>query len=208
MNRRRAIRHRGRAQCALPAVDLDSIVGARAMTDSSPAQGRTTRRRSWWIDIAFVLAVFFGLQFFLTRDVVRGPLPTFEGVLADGAPMSSEQWRSRHAGKPFLIYVWATWCPICKTVEGSVDALARDVPLLTLAMQSGQAVEVQRFLAARDRTWTTLVDQDARLARGLGVDAVPTLIFVGPSGSVRAVTQGYTSEIGMRLRMWFAHWRG
>jgi thiol-disulfide isomerase/thioredoxin len=178
------------------------------MTDSPTPESKGIRRRRWWIDIALVLAVFFGLQYFLTRDVVRGPLPPFEGVLANGSALSSEQWRRRHEGEPFVLYVWATWCPICKTVEGSVDALARDAPVLTLAMQSGQAVEVQRFLAARGRPWPTLVDDDGRLARGLGVHAVPTLLFVGPSGTVQSVTQGYTSEAGMRLRLWWAGWRG
>jgi len=33
---------------------------------------------------------------------------------------------------------------------------------------------------------------------------VPTLIFVDRAGRVRAVTQGYTSESGIRLRLWWA----
>jgi hypothetical protein len=33
---------------------------------------------------------------------------------------------------------------------------------------------------------------------------VPTLIFVGRDGEVSAVTRGYTSEAGIRLRLWWA----
>ena len=54
----------------------------------------------------------------------------------------------------------------------------------------------------------TLVDHGARLGRELGVDPVPTLIFVDRAGEVRSVTQGYTSEIGIRLRLWWANRRG
>lgn len=166
-------------------------------------------RRRWrrlLVDAAVVLIVFVALQFFVTRDVVRGPLPPLQGQAADGASLSSEQWRMTHAGEAFVLYVWASWCSICKTVEGNVDAVAQDAPLLTLAMQSGSRAEVDRFLSERGYRWTTLVDSDASLSRQLGVNAVPTLIFVDRRGEVRAVTQGYSSEIGIRLRLWWTRW--
>ena len=75
-------------------------------------------------------------------------------------------------------------------------------------MQSGSGAEVGRFLEARGLRWPTLVDHDSRLSRQLGVDAVPTLIFVDRDGRVRAVTQGYTSETGIRLRLWWARRHG
>jgi thiol-disulfide isomerase/thioredoxin len=158
----------------------------------------------WVVDVALILLVFAVVQYFVTRDVVRGPLPLLQGQATDGSPLTSEQWRAAHPDAAFMLYVWATWCPICKTVEGNVDAVARDAPLLTLAMQSGDGAQVERFLAARGYRWTTLVDSDAFLSRQLGVDAVPTLIFVDRAGQVRAVTQGYTTEIGIRLRLWWA----
>ncbi len=176
------------------------------MSSQSPADKQTKSRRGrrWWIDIAIVAVAFFAVHAFVTRDVVRGPLPPLQGVLADGSAVDVAQWRAAHGGGAFLLYVWASWCPICKTVEGSIDSVARDAPVLTVAMQSGDGAQVGRFLAGRGFRWPTLVDDDARLSRELGVGAVPTLIFVGRSGEVRAVTQGYTSEIGMRLRLWWA----
>lgn len=160
--------------------------------------------RRWLLDVAIVVVAFVAVHMFLTRDVVRGPLPPLEGALVDGAATSVEAWRQAQGGDAFVLYVWATWCPICKTVEGNVDAVARDAPVLTVAMQSGDGAQVGRFLASRGYRWPTLVDNDARLSGRLGVDAVPTLIFVDRAGQVRAVTQGYTSEIGIRLRLWWA----
>ncbi len=177
------------------------------MTPTDANQNRPPRRRRrWLLDVALVVLAFAAVQAFLTRDVVRGALPRLEGKTADGMTLSSEQWRRTHAGDAALLYVWATWCSICKTVEANVDAVADDTPVLTLAMQSGGVVEVDRFLAARGYRWTTLVDSEARLSAQLGVDAVPTLIFIDRAGTIRAVTQGYTSEIGIRLRLWWARW--
>ena len=154
--------------------------------------------------MAIVAIALVAVHLFVTRGVVRGPLPPLQGVLADGTATSVAQWQRVQGGDAFLLYVWATWCPICKTVEGSVDALAREAPVLTLAMQSGDGAQVGRFLAERGLRWPALIDDDARLSRQLGVDAVPTLIFVDRAGEVRSVTQGYTSEIGIRLRLWWA----
>lgn len=174
--------------------------------DSQRPEERKPVPRSWrrgWIDLAIVAVAFVAVHAFLTRDVVRGALPPLQGALADGTAITVDQWRQRQGGNAFLVYVWATWCPICKTVEGSIDAVARDAPVLTVAMQSGDGVQVGRFLAERGYRWPTLVDHDGRLSRQLGVDAVPTLIFVDRAGEVRAVTRGYTSEVGIRLRLWW-----
>ena len=173
-----------------------------------PPPGKPRRRGRWLIDVALVVAVFVGLQWWLTRDVVRGALPALEAPLIDEARRDAAQWRATDGADGFVLYVWATWCPVCKTIEGNVDAVAQDSPLLTVAMQSGAAAEVARHLAARNHRWPTLNDPDGRIARQLGVDAVPTLIFVDGQGRVRSVTQGYTTTLGIRARLWWARSRG
>jgi thiol-disulfide isomerase/thioredoxin len=160
------------------------------------------RLRRWAIDLGIVITVFAGLQWWMTRDVVRGALPALDAPMVNAA--SAGQWRAAHASEGFVLYVWATWCPICKTVEGSIDSVARDAPLLTVAMNSGDAAAVERFLQSRQHRWPTLVDGDGKLSHGLGVDAVPTLIFVDRHGRVSSVTRGYTTELGIRARLWWA----
>ena len=86
----------------------------------------------WLVDAAIVVAAFFAIQWWLTRDVVRGALPALDAPMVNGSAF--EQWRAAHGGDGFVLYVWATWCPICKTIEGSVDAVAQDAPLVTVAI--------------------------------------------------------------------------
>ena len=125
-------------------------------------------------------------------------------MLADGSAIDAARWQSEQGGGPFLLYVWAAWCSVCRVIEGNIDDAARALPVLTVAMQSGSRGDVQRLLASRGLDWPTLVDETGALARGLGVDAVPTLLFVDGDGRVRAATRGYTSRAGIRLRMWWA----
>jgi len=69
--------------------------------------------------------------------------------MADGRSGSLDDWRAEHPGETVVVYFWATWCPICKMQEGSVDALRADWPVFTVAMQSGNASAVASFLCGR-----------------------------------------------------------
>ncbi len=82
--------------------------------------------------------------------------------------------------------------------------LSRDGPVLTIAMQSGQAEQVARVLNQRQLPWATALDPRGEMSRQLGFKAVPAFVVVDADGHLRAATVGYTSEIGMRLRLWWA----
>lgn len=150
-----------------------------------------------------MVALFVGLQAWLTRDVVRGELPPLDASLLND-PATVQQWREQPGRNGFVLYVWATWCGVCKTIQGNVDAVANNGTVLTVAMQSGDDATVTQFLAARGLRWPTVNDESAALSRSLGVDAVPMLIFVDRAGRVRSVTRGYTTEAGIRARLWWA----
>lgn len=170
-------------------------------------------RRDWKSHLgtlALVLLVFFGVQAWQTRDVPLGPAPDFAFTLIqpDGSHNTTtlNAWRAQHPGQPVALHVWADWCPICRTEEHSITRLARDGRVLTIAMQSGPADAVARVLAQRQLPWATAIDPRGEIARSLGFKAVPAFVVVDSQGRLRAASVGYTSEIGMRLRLWWARW--
>jgi len=176
-----------------------------ARPEPKPVEAPRRRRRwHWSLDVALVIVLFVGLQAWLTRDVVRGALPAIEAPLAMASVADAQSWRQRYGRDGFVLYVWATWCAMCRTIEGGVDAVARDSPVLTLAMQSGPPSAVAAELARRGLTWPTLVDERGEQSRRLGVDAVPMLLFVDRHGNVRTVTRGFTTSWGIRARLWWA----
>jgi hypothetical protein len=48
------------------------------------------------------------------------------------------------------------------------------------------------------------LDPDGSIAQRFGVRAFPTTFYVGRDGAIRTAEVGYTSELGMRLRAWWA----
>lgn len=163
--------------------------------------------RRWAVEIAVFVALFFAIQAWMSRDVPAGPAPDFATVGADGRPLSLAAWRALHPGKAVGVYFWADWCPVCTAQQGTIDAVLADHPVLTVAMQSGDAAAVQKVLAERRLGWSTAIDSDGRIAQRYGLRGVPAFVIVDPAGTIRSVSLGYTTGWGLRARLWWAGWR-
>jgi thiol-disulfide isomerase/thioredoxin len=109
-----------------------------------------------------------------------------------------------HPSRNIGLYIWADWCPICKTVQGTLDGLAQDHPVITIAMQSGPPEKVARYLASRGLAWHTVVDPRSAIPGALGFGAVPAFAVITPQGELRWPTVGLTSGWGLRARLWLA----
>lgn len=166
---------------------------------------RGIRWKSHAITLLLVIAVVVAANAWRTRDVPQAA-PTFAGALADGTVLSLDEFRARHAGKAVALHFWAEWCPVCRTEEHSISRLVRDpdTPVLTIAMQSGDAAAVRSVLAGRELDWPALVDESGGILRDYQLPGVPAFVVIDPQGRIASADVGYTSEIGMRLRLWWA----
>ena len=165
-----------------------------------------TRLRKWapklLLEAGVFLLLLLALEAFLTRDAVSGKAPQFVAQTIQGQAFDMNSLQ----GKPALIHFWATWCPVCRLEQGSIDALARDYPFVSVAMQSGKAAEVLSFLKEQGVDYPVVNDPDGVLSRRYGVSGVPATFVLNARGEVAFVTRGYTSGPGLRLRLWLADW--
>lgn len=163
----------------------------------------TRRQRRWLLllaELLFFAAVYFGLRAYMQRDMAGGEAPALEGRLLSGAPVRLADY----AGRPVLLHFWASWCPVCRLEQASIQALARDWPVLTVALQSGDEAEVRAYLQAQGLQWDTLNDPDGRIAARFGVYGVPATFVIDPEGRIRFRERGYTTGWGLRARLWLA----
>lgn len=167
----------------------------------------TASRRKWlrrFAEVCLFLLVFLGVGLWQTRAVPSGRAPAFEGPLAQGGMIDFDAWRAKHPERAMAIHFWAEWCPVCRIEEGSISSVAEDWPVLTVAVQSGNRDAVVRFLRERSLHWPAVIDEPGRIMAAYGLKGVPAFIVVDRKGRVRFTEVGYTSEIGMRLRLWWA----
>ena len=168
---------------------------------ASPPPGRWRR---WVLEALIVVVLIVAFQAWQLRDSARGPAPEFAGQRLDGSGFDLAGWRREHPGQAVLLYFWAEWCPVCKTTAGNVSGVARDWPVTSIAVQSGPGEAVARFMQAQGYRWPTLADPQGDILRRYGLPGTPAFVIVAPDGTIRFVAVGFTSELGLRLRLWWA----
>lgn len=161
------------------------------------------RIKSWganlgWVLIAIVMVL--GVRAYTQRGLVQGAAPAIDGIGLAGERISLAELR----GGPVLVHFWATWCPLCRGEQGSIDSVAGDYPVITIAMQSGGTAQVAAYVREHGLRAPVVVDESGELARAYGVRAVPTSLILDRDGVIRHVEVGYTTEIGLRARLWLA----
>lgn len=155
----------------------------------------------WARDIAIFVVIFYGIQWWQTRDLPKQEMaPALAGFNLSGQPISLAQYR----GKPLLVHFWATWCSICRLQEGSIASIAEDYPMIAVATSSGSAAEVKAYLDKQGISLPVMLDTSGDLAKRWQVRGTPTSFVVDSEGFVTYATMGYSSELGLRWRLWRA----
>ena len=152
------------------------------------------------LEITLLLLVLMVIRSYMQRDAVTGAAPLFAGQLLDGSAVSLSQYH----GAPVLVHFWATWCGICRLEEKGIAAIAADHPVITIAMQSGDKEEIGAYLQQQGLEFPVLPDPEGKLASLYGVRAVPASFIIDGKGQVRFMELGYTTETGLRMRLWLA----
>jgi thiol-disulfide isomerase/thioredoxin len=156
--------------------------------------------KTGWLFWPALLVIFLAAQSWKDRGLIQGRPPPLGTRALDGARFDWDDV----AGRPAVLYFWATWCPICGATRGNVEALAADYPVISVALQSGTDPVLRDYVRREGFTLPVFPDPEGTIAARFGLRGVPAIFIVDAGGTVRYAMTGYTSELGLRVRLWLA----
>lgn len=108
--------------------------------------------------------------------------------------------------RPAVLYFWGTWCGYCRYTSPAINSLAQDgVPVVTIALRSGDQNAVQNYLNQHGYQFTTVNDPYGEIANRWQVFVTPTIIIFD-QGKMEFATTGLSTYWGLKVRLWLAQW--
>jgi len=162
----------------------------------------STKKRwlSWLLYLVIFIVIMQLASLWKSRDALEGNLSSFSGQLMDGSHFSIADF----SGRPMLFHFWATWCPICDLEKGSIESISHDYPVISIASWSEGKTEVNAYMLENQLTFPVMLDDDGTLAQSFGLRGVPASFILSPDGEITFVETGYTTELGLRFRLWLS----
>ena len=103
-----------------------------------------------------------------------------------------------------LIHFWASWCPVCKLEQSNIQNIAKDHPVITVAMQSGHNEELKQYMDEEKLSFNVINDESGQLSKMYNIKGVPVSFIINKENEIKFVEVGYTTELGLRIRLWWA----
>jgi len=153
------------------------------------------------LQVLLIIAVYFGVKTYTQRNLAQDIPPTLSATLLSGQAFNLQAQRD----KPLLLHFWATWCPVCKLEQSSIQSISNKHNVITVAMQSGDKAELNSYMHNEKLSFPVIVDNDGAITNRFGIQAVPVSFIINTEGKIVFIESGFTSSWGLKLRLWLAN---
>ncbi len=153
------------------------------------------------------IVIFYGITQWQQRDMLKTGdqhlAPSFALIDMDG---NLVEFDPKKQNKKTLIYFFAPWCPICHAsidnIESIKASLKDQVNYYIIALDWKNKQEVEKFLAEHELTIPVLLGTQST-SDDFKIRGFPSYYVIAKDGQLASKDMGYTTELGMRLRLGF-----
>ncbi|GKT12550.1 MAG: hypothetical protein ISEC1_P1528 [Thiomicrorhabdus sp.] len=167
----------------------------------------TTFLQKPWVKNTLMALLFLG-AFLLIRpvmqgNVIEGQAPRMQVTTITGKHIDLQSLNQQ--GKPVLVHIWATWCPICSASRGSIESLSEDYDVINIATQSLDNDQLLAYAKEHEMNPDLIVnDLGGQWMKAFGAKAVPADFVIAPNSEIAFIEVGFTTGWGLRLRLWWS----
>jgi peroxiredoxin len=159
--------------------------------------------RSALIQILFFTVIFNGISFFRELSLLptdsEQAAPGFNLAQLSGGVMDKNDLK----GKNTVVYFFAPWCHVCHASMGNLESLYQDkqgeINVVAIALSYDSASEIAEFIDDKALSFPVLLGNDTVMNR-YQINAFPSYYVFNQQGVITAKSQGYSTELGLRLR--------
>ena len=182
---------------------------------------RVLRTLALAIALALIVAAFFSFSFtwheepapLLRLDTPQAnPSPADEGLDFSAPGLDGKEIDlSHYRGHPVIVDFWATWCGPCRKQIPELVALyqkynkSRGLVIIGVSCDliQGDGLRAVAPFVKEFRINYPIALADGRLVDNMGVEAIPTTLFLGPDGKMvsRIVGAGRPGEISANAKL-------
>lgn len=155
----------------------------------------------WSVELTLIVLVVILIGIWQKQDHLRGSVPISELRSMANTPIFLQSAE----GSPMLLHFSASWCPICRVMQSSIEELSQSYPVITILVQMSDQ-EVSDWLAQHPDLLPEQVvrDDSGQLLRQFGGKALPMDVVITAKGEIATSEQGLSSSWGLKMRLWLA----
>ena len=139
------------------------------------------------------------LSWYKSQELNKGHLPSLPTKLINNSDYVPAN------GEALLVHFWATWCPTCKLEAANIEQISKHYSVVTLAVNSGTNFQINEYLKKNNLEFNVINDKDGYFAKQFNISAYPTTFIYDKNHNLIFSEVGYTSTLGLYLRMWWAN---
>jgi len=153
------------------------------------------------IALFFIIITLFAntMSWYKSQDLNKEKLPIKQARLFDNQEFTVD------TTAPLLVHIWASWCPTCSFEAQNIQKISKHYNTLTIAVKSGSDLEIKNYLDEKNLSFAVINDKYGEYAQMFNIAAYPTTLIYDKNGELIFSEVGYTSTVGLFLRMWWAN---